>query len=177
MASAPSVRWNEKSGRWMAWVRFRDGSRKKVERVNKVDAQRDLDALLAQRELEGVPSQRDRAATFEHVITAWFAADCANVSPNRRTRHATKKSANTIANARQLLGTSVIPVIGKLRVDRTTTQKLEAVFNTMSDRGYATSTIDRNWNYLNQACEYGLRYRMIQTNPAANVLLPPVKPF
>src|SRR5437660_1054529 len=31
----------------MAWVRFPDGSRRKVERVEKADAQRDLDELLA----------------------------------------------------------------------------------------------------------------------------------
>jgi len=46
MGQRPIVRWNEAAGRWMAWVRFPDGSRRKVERVNKADAQRDLDALV-----------------------------------------------------------------------------------------------------------------------------------
>ena len=49
MASKPTVRWNESAGRWMAWVRFPDGSRRKVERVDKAAAQRDLDELLALR--------------------------------------------------------------------------------------------------------------------------------
>jgi hypothetical protein len=35
MASKPTVRWNESAGRWMAWVRFPDGARRKVERVDK----------------------------------------------------------------------------------------------------------------------------------------------
>ena len=43
----PSVRWNESKQRWMAWVRFPDGSRRKVERVEKRYAQADLDELLA----------------------------------------------------------------------------------------------------------------------------------
>lgn len=41
MAGRPSVRWNEGKQRWMAWVRFPDGSRRKVERVEKADAERD----------------------------------------------------------------------------------------------------------------------------------------
>ncbi len=44
-----SVRWNESAQRWMAWVRFPDGSRRKVERVERRDAVADLNELLAQR--------------------------------------------------------------------------------------------------------------------------------
>jgi hypothetical protein len=55
MAQKPTVRWNEAAGRWMAWVRFPDGSRRKIERVNKADAQRDLDELLALRAQSAEP--------------------------------------------------------------------------------------------------------------------------
>lgn len=177
MASKPTVRWNEKSERWMAWVRFPDGSRRKVERVEKAAAQRDLDELVARRaqSLDAGP-RREKLATFAEVIAAWFADGCPNVAPTRKSRHAREKSPNTVANARQLLGTSILPVIGELRVDRTTTRRLEELFNDMAERGYATSTIDRNWNYLNQACQHALRDRNIKTNPAADVLLPAVRP-
>ena len=177
MAPKPTVRWNEKAGRWMAWVRFPDGTRRKVERREKADAQRDLDELLALRAQDLAPEpKRVKHATFAEVIAAWFEAGCPNVAPTSKSRHARVKSPNTIANARQLLGTSVLPVIGKLWVDRTTTERLEDLFNATADRGYATSTIDRNWNYLNQALQHGLRERRIRTNPAANVLLPAVRP-
>lgn len=177
MAKRPIVRWNAAAGRWMAWVRFPDGTRRKVERVEKADAQRDLDALVALR-AEGLdPEPRGkRQATFAEVIEAWFAAGCPNVAPTSKSRHARVKSPNTVANARQLLGTSVLPVIGKLRVDRTSTERLEELFNSMAASDYATSTIDRNWNYLNQACQLALRERRIRTNPAAGVLLPAVRP-
>ncbi|MCP3883009.1 MAG: hypothetical protein GY701_32115, partial [Sulfitobacter sp.] len=49
MAQRPTVRWNEGKQRWLAWVRFPDGSRRKVERVDKADAQPGLDALLTLR--------------------------------------------------------------------------------------------------------------------------------
>jgi len=160
----------------MAWVRFPDGSRRKVERSEKADAQAALNELLTRRALAEAPEAvRQRQASFAEVIEAWFAAGCPNVSPTRTSRHARVKSPNTIANAHQLLGASVLPVIGDIRVDRTTTARLEHLFNSMVTT-HATSTIDRNWNYLNQALQFGVRNRMVRTNPAADVLLPAKRP-
>jgi len=161
----------------MAWVRFPDGSRRKVERVEKAAAQRDLDELVALRaqSLDPVP-RRERLQSFAEVIEAWFEAGCPNVSPTSKSRHARVKSPNTIANAHQLLGASVIPAIGKLKVDRTSTERLEELFRSMAARGLATSTIDHKWNYLNQALQFGVRQRRIKTNPAATVLLPERRP-
>ncbi len=136
----------------MAWVHFPDGSRRKVEHIVKAEAQADLDVLLNLRARgQGPTPVGVKGTTFAEVIQAWFDDDCPNVAPTRKSRHARPKSPNTIANARQLLGTSVIPAIGKLRVDQTTTQRLEELFQSMAARGYATSTIDRDWNYLDQA--------------------------
>jgi integrase len=161
----------------MAWVRFPDGTRRKVERVEKAAAQRDLDELVALRaqSLDPVP-RRERLQSFAEVIEAWFEAGCPNVSPTSKSRHARVKSPNTIANAHQLLGASVIPAIGKLKVDRTSTVRLEELFRSMAARGLATSTIDHNWNYLNQALQFGVRQRRIKTNPAATVMLPERRP-
>ena len=161
----------------MAWVRFPDGSRRKVERVVKAEAQADLDVLLNLRaQGQGPAPVGAKGTTFAEAIEAWFDDDCPNVAPTRKSRHARPKSPNTIANARQLLGTSVLPVIGNLRVDQTTTQRLEELFQSMASRDYATSTIDRNWNYLNQALQHAQRDRRIKTNPAADVLLPAIRP-
>lgn len=87
-----------------------------------------------------------------------------------------EKSPNTIANARNLAASHLRPAVGKLWVDRTTTARLEAVFAAMAKQGYATSTIDRTWGYLNQACQYGVRQRLVKLNPAADVLLPAARP-
>ena len=85
MAQRPTVRWNEKAGRWMAWVRFPDGSRRKVERVDKADAQHDLDELLALRAQSLDPGpRRTRQATFNEVIDAWFEDGCPNVAPTKK---------------------------------------------------------------------------------------------
>ena len=150
MAQRPTVRWNESAKRWMAWVRFPDGTRRKVERVDKADAQRDLDELVSQRAQTQEPHARHvRQATFNEIIDEWFVAGCPNVTPTKASRHARVKSPNTLANARQLLGASIRPAIGEQRVDRTTTERLEQLFRDMAEREYATSTIDRTWVYLN----------------------------
>ena len=157
----------------MAWVRFPDGSRRKVERVDKAQAERDLNELLALRADEASPAPRRlRLATFDDVIDDWFAADCPKAAVSKNSRRARTKSANTIATARYLLDGHVRPVIGGLRVDRTRTERVETVFQAMADNGYATSTIDHAWSYLNQACLLALRHRKIKTNPVADVLLP-----
>ena len=86
------------------------------------------------------------------------------------------KSPNTVATAGFLLDNHVRPKVGRLAVDRTTTERLERVFRDMATAGYATSTIDRTWLYLNQACQLAVRQRRTKVNPAADVLLPPSRP-
>lgn len=96
------MRWNEGAGRWMAWVRFPDGARRKVERVDKAAAQQDLDELLTLRAqaLEPGP-RRQRLASFAEVLDAWLEAGCPLGSPTTTSRHAREKSPNTISNARR----------------------------------------------------------------------------
>ena len=176
MASKPTVRWNESAGRWMAWVRFADGSRRKVERVDKATAQRDLDELLTLRaQALEPPPRRQQAASFAQVIDGWLEAGCPIASPVKTSRHAREKSPNTIANARYLLDGHVRTAIGRLWVDRTAPARLEELFVGMASK-YSTSTVDRTWLYLNQACQWALRQRQIKTNPAADVLLPAARP-
>ncbi|MGH9136164.1 MAG: site-specific integrase [Acidimicrobiales bacterium] len=161
----------------MAWVRFPDGSRRKVERVAKADAQRDLEELLALRaEAKDPGPRRQRLASFGDVIDAWLDAGCPTSSPTNRSRHAREKSPNTIANARHVLERHVRPAIGKLWVDRTSVDRVEELFAGLASAGYSTSTVDRAWMYLNQACQHGVRRRLIKTNPAAEALLPARKP-
>ncbi len=177
MAQRPTVRWNEGAQRWMAWVRFPDGSRRKVERVSKRDAQKDLDDLVTLRATGAtVEPRRERLATFEQVIDGWLDAGCPSVSSTSRTRHAREKSPSTIANARTLLDVHVRATIGGLRVDRTSTARLEQPFQKMAASGLSTSTVDRVWLYTNHACQHAVRQRVIKTNPATTVLLPVARP-
>ena len=67
------------------------------------------------------------------------------------------------------------PALGALWVEQTT-ERIESLFARMAGAGYATSTIDRTWGYLNQACQYALRGRRIRTNPVQDALLPEARP-
>ena len=46
----------------------------------------------------------------------------------------------------------------------------------MGDAGYATSTIDHAWDYLNQACRHAVRRQRVRANPAQDALLPQARP-
>ena len=133
-------------------MRFPDGPRKKVERVDKADAQRDLDELVSARALGSTAKTKNvRQATFAEIIDEWFAARCPNVKPTKASRHARVKSPNTVANARQLLGTSVRPVIGRQSVDRTTTERLEelllgATVEGTGSRAESRATVRFTWD-------------------------------
>ena len=177
MAPRATVRWNEGKQRWMAWVRFPDGSRRKVERVEKSDAEADLNELMALRAAGGDPlPRRERLVSFNEVLDEWLEAGCPSAAPGGRTRHARQKSGATIDNARRLLATHVRPGIGVLWADRTRTERVEKVFARMSDAGLATSTIDHTWDYLNQACRHALRRQRVRTNPVQDALLPEARP-
>ncbi|MGH9178647.1 MAG: hypothetical protein ACRD0N_08855, partial [Acidimicrobiales bacterium] len=81
------MRWSESAQRWMAWVRFPDGSRRKVERVQRADAERYLDELLALRAEHSAPEHRPRRqVSFAEVLDAWFEAGCPNATPTSRSR-------------------------------------------------------------------------------------------
>jgi integrase len=174
MGGRPSVRWNESKQRWMAWVRFPDGSRRKVERVKRAAAEADLAELIAQRASQGSPEAvRERQLTFGEAIDQWVEAGCPSAAGSR---HHRTKSPNTIDNARSLLSTHVLPAIGSLRIERTTTKRVEAVFESMARQAYASSTIDRTWGYLNQACESAVREGRIKASPVRQVMLPEPRP-
>ena len=82
MAPRATVRWNESKQRWMAWVRFPDGSRRKVERVEKANAEADLNELLALRAAGGEPvPRRQRLASYNEVLDAWLEAGCPSGAP------------------------------------------------------------------------------------------------
>ena len=122
------------------------------------------------------PPRRERAASFAQVIDAWLDAGCPIASPTKTSRHPREKSPNTIANARYLLDGHVRSTIGRLWVDRTAPARLEELFAAIAREGYSTSTVDRTWLYLNQACSWAVRQRLVKTNPAVDVLLPVARP-
>jgi hypothetical protein len=70
----------------MAWVQFPDCSRRKIERIDRAEAERDLAELFGRGGRRR--HRRLRLATFDEVMDDWVAADCpkATVSRNSRRR-------------------------------------------------------------------------------------------
>lgn len=169
------VRWNEKRQRWMASVRFPDGSRKFVVRVNRRDAERDLAALLNRRAEVGSPDPlRRNRATFNEVIDEWIAAGAPAMGP--KVRHIKPKGSKTIRQVNTAMNTHVRPAVGPLVVDRTSTDTVEAIFERMAAAELSKSWVNKTWQHLNSALVFGNRKKRTQTNPAADALLPACRP-
>ena len=61
--------------------------------MEKADAKRDLDELIAPRAQSIDPGLRHtKLATFGEVVQAWFRAGCPSVAPTSKSRHARLKS-------------------------------------------------------------------------------------
>jgi len=169
--AVPSVRWNEKKQRWMASVRFPDGSRKFVERIERKDAERDLAAMLQCRAEGGEPDAlRGNRATFNDVFDEWIAAGAPALGP--KVRHIKPKGAKTIKQVQSAMDFHLRPAVGRLIVDRTSTETLEAIFVRMAVANLSKAWVNKTWQHLNSALAYGQRKKRTQNNPAADVLLP-----
>ena len=158
----------------MAWVRFPDGSRRKVERVEKSDAEADLNELWPYElpvEILGLVAaagvlQRGARRVVRGGSRARPPAPSATPgrSPGPRS--------TTPGGFWRPMSAQGSGCCGSTGPDR----RVEKVFARMSDAGLATSTIDHTWDYLNQACRHALRRQRVKTNPVQDVLLPEARP-
>ena len=177
MAQRPTVRWNEQKQRWMAWVRFPDGSRRKVERAERQPL-RPTSTTCSPfgprragpdpvRDEAGDVRRRDRGVVRRRVPERVAVAD---ISP--RTGEVAEHHPQRPPAARH------VGAPGDRSPTRSTARRPPGSRRCSSRwcATHATSTIDRNWNYLNQALQHGVRNRTIKTNPAADVLLPAKRP-
>lgn len=174
MTRQPTVHWNPKKQRWMSWVRMPDGSRRKVERIDKAKAVDDLNELLAIRD-GAMPdrARRTRQMTFSDVLSRWIADGCPAIAgPSTRIRHRQPKAETTLDKIEGIVAKWLEPDLGNLRVDRTSTERIEKLFETMDSMQKASSTIHRVWIYLNMALSHAKRRGLIVTNPASDVMLP-----
>lgn len=138
----------------MAWVRLADGSRRKVERVAKADAERGLNELLAARRRLG---QLSRRAGYVRPVS---------LRSMRCSTRGSRGSARKRGQSQQQAGADEVPEHagdhpvppGWARAPHSSVtcrsiarawRGVERVVQTMADARYATSTIDHTWTYLN----------------------------
>jgi integrase len=202
-SAQPTLRFKEELNAWVAWVRFPDGHKERVKRRDFDDATADLNEKLARRARQTErPERVTNGATFDDVVTAWLDAGCP--TPRGRTikgkahRHNFAKSNNTIIQATDYLRNHVAPrrdldtpeqakrrnpsfktnpkAVGALWIDKTATERIEAIFQEMADRGLSKAYIDKVFEHMNNAVAWGVGERMNKTNPVDACRLPIGKP-
>ena len=167
--------------RWMAWVRFPDGSRRKVERVDKADAQRDLDELLTLRsagasspaprhETPGDVRRGDRGVVRRGLPerrspTEQVAPRPGEVAEHDRQRPPTARHVSVLPGDRQ--------AAGRPDHDASGSRSCSSRWSTRATRR-ARSTATGTTSTRPASTRCGAR--RIKTNPAADVLLPAIRP-
>jgi len=87
----------------------------------------------------------------------------------------TSTSPGTRANYATMLGTHVQPALGEARADDLTVEHVEALLDSMADRGYAASTIRLTLSLLKRVLTFGQRRGIVMRN-VADLAQPPAAP-
>lgn len=187
----PSVRWNEAQQCWMAWVRMPDGSLRTVKRKIKIEAEKALKDLLAERSGAAEPApKKTRLLTFAEILSQW--AEAGYPAPAEEVRHVRVLDANTIKIIRSCTNRIIASdgeereiqmseerrrevvkaSIGGLAVERTRAETIQRVFDLMDNHSLSTDYIHRSWRYLHHATSYALRMKLISSSEVEKVYLP-----
>lgn len=155
-------------GLWHAWLTVGTKAngrpdQRHVKRKTKADVEARIDELLDQVR-KGAVVKPGRAGTVE----AWLTTYLDTVAPR-------KVDPTTVSGYRSKMRLYVIPVIGRIRIDRLTPDQIDAVYLAMARAGRADSTILQVHRILKRALEIAHRRGMLPRNPAALIDAPTAK--
>lgn len=158
MAKIPGV-FERPPNSGIHWVSYTDtvGMRRR-EKAGKLSAALDL---LAARRLqvkkgEYIPPRQARAWTFKKVAEETIQ------------RKALRLAALTIETDKIRLG-KLIPLIGAVRFDRLTPERIEKVLAQLKEGGLSNSTLNRYRSFISSVFSHALKTNLVSMNPVARV--------
>jgi site-specific recombinase XerD len=141
------------------WISYTDttGMRRR-EKAGKLPAA--LDMLAARRlqvkKGEYIPPRQTRAWTFKKLAEETIKRKALRLAPS------------TIATDTVRLG-QLVPLVGAMRFDRLTPERIEEVLAKLKDRGLSNSTLNRYRSFISSVFSYALKTNLISSNPVARV--------
>jgi len=148
--------FQRKDGRWQASLHI-DGKRKTAYGKTRKEARDKLRALEKQVETSGaLPTGGQR--TVNDLLEAWL-ENAPNLKPS------------TIAKHRWFLDTRVRPVIGEVRLERITPDRIQQLYT-----GLTSALTDKAHRLLHRAFSAGVMWGWLAANPCERVLKPAYKP-
>jgi hypothetical protein len=162
-----SLTYDSNAGRWMARLDLGitpAGKRVRVKATaaTRAEARRKLEQLRDKHQAGVDLTQRHQ--TISDLVELWLQRGLP-----------TATSPGTRANYATMLGTHVQPALGEARADDLTVQHVEALLDSMADRGYAASTIRLTLSLLKRVLTFGQRRGIVMRN-VADLAQPPAAP-
>jgi integrase len=162
-----SLTYDSNAGRWMARLDLGitpagKRVRLKATAATRAEARRKLEQLRDKHQAGVDLTQRHQ--TISDLVELWLQRGLP-----------TATSPGTRANYATVLGTHVQPALGEARADDLTVEHVEALLDSMADRGYAASTIRLALSLLRRVLTFGQRRGIVVRN-VADLAQPPAAP-
>jgi integrase len=157
-----TISYDEKRKRWFYYLpRDEMGNRQRVSGKTKAEVLAKAEELKAKR-AQGLDLDT-KQPTIEQFSEIWLR------DVVKRTRRP-----STHASYEQMFRLYINPKLGKLRLDKLTAARVQGWVNMLVDAGQAAGTVRNAYLRLRGMLDVAVRYRLINTNPAKDVDLPPL---
>jgi integrase len=157
--------YQDARGYWNAAIelppKFNGDRRRKV-----IRRKRKQDALAAMRKFQAELAKNGDVRLGSKSVEQWFAHWLDNIV-------AKHSRPNTVKAYRAAARTQILPVIGKVRMDKVTPAHVRSVLMSMDARGLSSTTAKQTHGIMSSAFEEAVRDGEIPMNPAKNVRTPP----
>jgi integrase len=139
-----------------------DGKYRQVSRTYRgprKEAEKALRRLVVEAEAGKLGHLHQRATTGD-VLERWFALRSPDYSPT------------TVRTYRMYLDNHILPALGKVPLDKLTTDRLDAFYGALRARGLSISSVRQCHAIVHVGLAQAKRWKLVQTNEASDVTLP-----
>jgi integrase len=152
--------FQDKDGVWWAQLPPDEQGRRPKRRAQSQREARDKLRELQRERGQGV-NLTEKQPTIEQFATTWL---------EEVVRRSVK--ASTHDSYRFIITKYVVPPLGKLRIDKLTTPRVQKLINDLTDEEYSPSTVRNVYIRLSALLDVAVSYRLVPSNVAKGVVLP-----
>jgi integrase len=143
--------YRRKDGRWVAAIPLEDGKKKFIYCKKQSEALKALQ-LATQAKMQGA-----LIATGDQILSVFLTSWLQDTA-----QHAVREK--TYISYRQLIELHVLPLLGKVKLQKLGPQHLQRLYNTKHEEGYSPQTIQHIHRLLHRALKDAVRWNLVPRN-------------
>jgi integrase len=143
--------YRRKDGRWVAAIPLEDGKKKRIYCKKQSEALKALQQAMHAKMQGALITTEDQ--TLHDFLTLWL-QDTA--------QHAVREK--TYIGYRQLIELHVLPLLGKVKLQKLGPQHLQRLYNTKREEGYSPQTVQHIHRLLHRALKDAVRWNLVPRN-------------